>query len=43
MFTGTLETLPSIVERESVSAPTLIIVGEVVGLRRDLNWYQRAR
>ncbi len=41
VFTGTLATLPAIVERETVSAPTLIIIGEVVKLRRELNWYQR--
>ncbi len=41
VFTGTLATLPAIVERETVSAPTLIIIGEVVKLRRELNWYRR--
>ena len=36
---GTLETMPGIVKREKVSAPTLIIVGEVVKLRDKLDWF----
>jgi len=40
VFTGTLATLPSIVEREEIKAPTLIIVGEVVALHEKLNWFQ---
>lgn len=35
---GTLQTLPQRVRQQSVSAPTLLIIGEVVGLRRQLNW-----
>ncbi len=41
VFTGTLTTLPQILKSEHVSAPTLIIVGEVVKLRSQLNWYKR--
>jgi len=39
VFAGTLETLPEIVKREQVKAPTLIIVGEVVRLREKLSWF----
>lgn len=37
---GTLETLPEIVRRGHVEAPTLIIVGEVVRLRERLKWFE---
>ena len=43
VFTGTLKTLPSIVSKEDISAPTLIIVGNVVRLRDELNWYKKER
>lgn len=39
VYTGTLETLPAIVERSRVRAPTLIIVGDVVRLREKLAWF----
>jgi uroporphyrin-III C-methyltransferase/precorrin-2 dehydrogenase/sirohydrochlorin ferrochelatase len=39
VLTGTLDTLPDIVRRSDVRAPTLIIVGEVVRLRERLNWF----
>jgi uroporphyrin-III C-methyltransferase/precorrin-2 dehydrogenase/sirohydrochlorin ferrochelatase len=39
VLTGTLDTLPSIVHRTEVKAPTLIIVGEVVKLREKLGWF----
>jgi len=42
LFTGTLETMPEIVERENIKPPTLIIVGEVVKLHDKLNWYNEA-
>ncbi len=38
ILTGTLASLPSIVEAEEVRAPTLIIVGEVVALHERLAW-----
>ena len=38
VLTGTLETLPGIVEAEEVRAPTLIIIGEVVSLHDRLAW-----
>ena len=42
VLTGTLQTLPDIVRRGNVKAPTLIIVGEVVKLRERLNWFEPA-
>jgi uroporphyrin-III C-methyltransferase / precorrin-2 dehydrogenase / sirohydrochlorin ferrochelatase len=41
VFTGTLATLPDIVSNQDIGAPTLIIVGHVVRLRDELNWYKR--
>jgi uroporphyrin-III C-methyltransferase/precorrin-2 dehydrogenase/sirohydrochlorin ferrochelatase len=38
VLTGTLQTLPDLVERSEVKAPTLIIVGDVVRLREKLRW-----
>jgi len=40
VFAGTLETLPALVAREEVHAPTLLIVGEVVKLRERLAWFE---
>ena len=40
VFTGTLESLPEIVEREKPEAPTLLIIGEVVELQEKLSWYK---
>jgi uroporphyrin-III C-methyltransferase/precorrin-2 dehydrogenase/sirohydrochlorin ferrochelatase len=39
VYIGTLETLPDLVQRYDVKAPTLIIVGNVVRLHGRLNWY----
>ena len=39
VYTGTLKTLPDIIQRETVQTPTLLIVGEVVTLRDKLNWF----
>ena len=39
VFTGTIASLPEIVEREQPKPPTLIIVGEVVRLQGRLAWY----
>ena len=39
VITGTLATLPVIVQREKLRAPTLIIVGGVVTLREKLAWF----
>jgi uroporphyrin-III C-methyltransferase/precorrin-2 dehydrogenase/sirohydrochlorin ferrochelatase len=42
VLTGTLDTLPAIVHRSGVRAPTLIIIGEVVKLRERLKWFEPA-
>jgi len=38
IFTGTLATMPDIIARNEVQAPTLIIVGDVVQLHEKLKW-----
>ena len=40
VLTGTLKTLPSVVETSKVTPPTLIIVGRVVGLHKQLAWFR---
>lgn len=40
VITGTLATLPGLVEEHDVTRPTLVIVGEVVKLRTRLNWFR---
>lgn len=40
VFIGDLNTLPDIVERNDVRAPTLIVVGEVVELHEKLHWFK---
>ncbi|HLF24360.1 MAG TPA: siroheme synthase CysG [Burkholderiales bacterium] len=40
VFTGTVKSLPGIVERSGVKAPTLIVVGEVVKLHQKLRWFR---
>jgi len=42
VLTGTLQTLPDIVRRSNVKAPTLIIIGDVVTLRERLKWFEPA-
>ena len=42
VLTGDLDTLPDIVRRSNVTAPTLIIIGEVVKLRDQLKWFEPA-
>ena len=39
VVTGTLATLPALVAKAKLHAPTLIIVGNVVRLRDKLNWF----
>jgi len=39
VLTGTLESMPALVEKEKPKAPTLIIVGDVVRLHRSLAWF----
>ena len=38
---GTLETLPSQIRQSGLKPPALIIVGEVVSLRKKLNWFEK--
>jgi uroporphyrin-III C-methyltransferase/precorrin-2 dehydrogenase/sirohydrochlorin ferrochelatase len=40
VFTGTLESLPELVIGEDVHAPTLLIVGGVVSLHSQLEWFE---
>lgn len=40
VFTADLATLPGIVEKAQVKAPTLIIVGDVVELHGRLHWFE---
>lgn len=42
LFTGELATMPEVVERENIKAPTLIIVGNVIKLHDRLNWYDES-
>jgi uroporphyrin-III C-methyltransferase/precorrin-2 dehydrogenase/sirohydrochlorin ferrochelatase len=43
VFTGTIASLPAIVEREQPKPPTLIIVGQVVRLHERLAWFDESR
>jgi uroporphyrin-III C-methyltransferase/precorrin-2 dehydrogenase/sirohydrochlorin ferrochelatase len=40
VFTGTLDNIQEIVEREKPKPPTLIIVGHVVELQEKLSWFE---
>ena len=40
VITGTLSTLPEVIDGKEVHAPTLLIVGEVVSLHEQLAWFQ---
>ncbi len=40
VLTGTVSTLPGEVERHGARAPTLVVIGTVVGLREQLDWFQ---
>lgn len=40
VLSGTLGTLPELVQSTSIQPPTLIIVGEVVRLREQLAWFE---
>jgi siroheme synthase len=39
VISGSLDTLPLLAKAADVRAPALIIVGEVVKLRRKLEWF----
>ena len=43
VYTGTLQSLPDLLARHEVQAPTLVIVGEVVSLREKLAWFEGAQ
>ncbi len=40
-ITGTLETIELIVEKSTISNPSMIIVGEVVALREKIQWFDK--
>ncbi len=40
VLTGTIETLPGLIEQTALKAPTLIIVGEVVSMHGKLDWFR---
>ena len=40
VYSGTLENILEVVEREHPKPPTLIIIGEVVELREKLSWFR---
>ena len=39
VVTADLKTKPAVVDTEKLKAPTIIIIGRVVGLRNSLDWY----
>ncbi len=39
VFTGTLGTLPELIQKEKIKAPTLIIIGSVISLHEKLAWF----
>ncbi len=43
VITGTLATLPALIAEKEIHAPTLLIVGEVVSLHKQLVWFQPLR
>jgi uroporphyrin-III C-methyltransferase / precorrin-2 dehydrogenase / sirohydrochlorin ferrochelatase len=43
VITGTLETLPALVNNQAIKAPTLIIIGTVVSLHDKLRWFGQPR
>jgi uroporphyrin-III C-methyltransferase/precorrin-2 dehydrogenase/sirohydrochlorin ferrochelatase len=42
VVTGTLSTLPDLVAAVGLASPVLLIVGEVVKLHRQLDWFSPA-
>jgi uroporphyrinogen III methyltransferase/synthase len=40
-ITGTLETLPDLLSQDGMKPPATIVIGEVVALRDQFNWYER--
>lgn len=41
VLTGTLSTMPELVQNNEVKAPTIIIVGKVVGLQSRYSWFRK--
>jgi uroporphyrin-III C-methyltransferase/precorrin-2 dehydrogenase/sirohydrochlorin ferrochelatase len=39
VFTGTLATLPDIINQEEIKPPTLIVIGSVISLHNKLTWF----
>ena len=39
-ITGSLENIYEIAQKEKIKPPGIIVVGEVVGLRKELNWFE---
>jgi len=39
-ITGTLETIAEVAEKAKFSAPAVAVIGGVVGLRKELNWFE---
>jgi uroporphyrin-III C-methyltransferase len=37
---GTLDSIEEVVEREGITNPSMIVIGEVVTLHKKLNWFQ---
>ena len=40
---GTVATLPDVIAREGLGAPAVIVIGETVGLRPLVEWFDRSR
>jgi uroporphyrin-III C-methyltransferase/precorrin-2 dehydrogenase/sirohydrochlorin ferrochelatase len=40
VFIGTLQSMPGIIDQNTIKPPTLIIVGEVVQLHNKLSWFE---
>ena len=40
VYTGTLSTMPEVISKHEVKAPTLIIIGSVVSLQPKLSWFE---
>jgi uroporphyrinogen III methyltransferase / synthase len=38
--TGTIGTIADIVKREKIAPPSIVVVGEVVSLRKELGWFE---
>ena len=41
VLTGTLTTMPALVQSTQVKAPTIIIVGKVVALQSKYSWFRK--